>query len=88
MTGPTSLCLFLALIITYGSISFGQIDPDQGTGIEGVIHVSPLVPDLLEPDPIFPMRRRYQTQFSPLGTKKASSLHRSPQIARVGSGFR
>ena len=44
MTGPTSLCLFLALIITYGSMLFGQIDPEQGTGIEGVISVSPTRP--------------------------------------------
>src|SRR5437764_13487798 len=41
MTGSTKLCLFLALIITYGSMSPGQIEPDRGPGIEGVIPVSP-----------------------------------------------
>jgi hypothetical protein len=44
MSGRTKLRLFLALIITYGSMSFGQIDPDRGTGIEGVITVSPIRP--------------------------------------------
>jgi hypothetical protein len=41
MTGRTKLRLFLALLITYGSMSSGQIEPDRGTGIEGVITVSP-----------------------------------------------
>ena len=36
--------LFLALLITYGSMSSGQIEPDRGTGIEGVITVSPTRP--------------------------------------------
>ena len=36
--------LFLALLLTYGSVSFGQIEPDRGTGIEGVITVSPTRP--------------------------------------------
>ena len=44
MTGPTKFCLFLALLITYGSMSSGQIEPDRGTGIEGVITVSPTRP--------------------------------------------
>ena len=33
--------LFLALLITYGSMSSGQIEPDRGTGIEGVITFGP-----------------------------------------------
>jgi len=36
--------VFLALLLTYGSVSFGQIEPDRGTGIEGVITVSPTRP--------------------------------------------
>jgi hypothetical protein len=36
--------LFLALLLTYGSVSFGQIAPDRATGIEGVITVSPTRP--------------------------------------------
>ena len=36
--------LFLALLITYGSMSSGQIEPERGTGIEGVITVSPTRP--------------------------------------------
>ena len=36
--------LFLALLLTYGSVSTGQIEPDRGTGIEGVITVSPTRP--------------------------------------------
>jgi len=36
--------LFLALLFTYGSVSFGQMEPDRGTGIEGVITVSPTRP--------------------------------------------
>jgi len=44
MTGPTKLLLCLALLVTYGSMSSGQIDPDRGTGIEGVITVSPTRP--------------------------------------------
>jgi len=36
--------LFLALLLTYGSVSFGQIEPDRATGIEGVITVSPTRP--------------------------------------------
>jgi hypothetical protein len=38
------LRLFLALLFTYGSVSFGQMEPDRGTGIEGVITVSPTRP--------------------------------------------
>jgi hypothetical protein len=44
MTGPTKLLLCLALLVTYGSMSSGQIDADRGTGIEGVITVSPTRP--------------------------------------------
>ena len=44
MTGRIKLRLFLALLITYGSMSSGQIEPDRGTGIEGVITVSPTRP--------------------------------------------
>ena len=44
MTGPTKLRLFLALLVTYGSMSFGQTEPERATGIEGVITVSPTRP--------------------------------------------
>jgi hypothetical protein len=44
MTARTKLRFFLALLITYGSMSSGQIEPDRGTGIEGVITVSPTRP--------------------------------------------
>ena len=44
MTGRIKLRLFLALLFTYGSVSFGQMEPDRGTGIEGVITVSPTRP--------------------------------------------
>ena len=36
--------LFLALLLTNGCVSFGQIEPDRTTGIEGVITVSPTRP--------------------------------------------
>ncbi len=36
--------LFLALLVIYGSVSSGQMEPDRGTGIEGVITVSPTRP--------------------------------------------
>jgi hypothetical protein len=36
--------LFLALLLTYGSVSSGQMEPHRGTGIEGVITVSPTRP--------------------------------------------
>ena len=36
--------LFLALLLTYGSVSSGQMESDRGTGIEGVITVSPTRP--------------------------------------------
>ena len=36
--------LFLALLLTYGSVSSGQMEPDRVTGIEGVITVSPTRP--------------------------------------------
>ena len=36
--------LFLALLLTFGSMSSGQIEPDRATGIEGVITVSPTRP--------------------------------------------
>ena len=44
MTARTKLRFFLALLITYGSMSSGQIEPDRGTGIEGVITISPTRP--------------------------------------------
>ena len=44
MTGCTKLRLFFALLISYGSMSSGQIEPDRGTGIEGVITISPTRP--------------------------------------------
>ena len=44
MTARTKLRLFLVLLITYGSMSSGQIEPNRGTGIEGVIAVSPTRP--------------------------------------------
>lgn len=44
MTGRTKLRLFFALLITYGGMSPGQTEPDRGTGIEGVITVSPTRP--------------------------------------------
>jgi hypothetical protein len=44
MTARTKLRFFLALLITYGSMSSGQIEPSRGTGIEGVITVSPTRP--------------------------------------------
>jgi hypothetical protein len=44
MTGPTKLRLFLALLVTYGSMSFGQTESERATGIEGVITVSPTRP--------------------------------------------
>jgi hypothetical protein len=44
MTGRTKLRVFLALLITYGSMSFGQIQAERGTGLEGVITVSPIRP--------------------------------------------
>jgi hypothetical protein len=36
--------LFLALLLTYGSVSSGQMEADRVTGIEGVITVSPTRP--------------------------------------------
>jgi hypothetical protein len=36
--------LFLALLLTYGSVLSGQMEPDRATGIEGVITVSPTRP--------------------------------------------
>jgi hypothetical protein len=36
--------LFLALLLTFGSMSSGQIEPDQATGVEGVVTVSPTRP--------------------------------------------
>ena len=44
MTAHTKFRFFLALLITYGSMSSGQIEPNRGTGIEGVITVSPTRP--------------------------------------------
>jgi hypothetical protein len=39
-----SVGLVLALLLTFGSMSSGQIKPDRATGIEGVITVSPTRP--------------------------------------------
>ena len=36
--------LFLALLLTFGSVSSGQTEPDRGSGIEGVTTVSPTRP--------------------------------------------
>jgi hypothetical protein len=36
--------LFLALLLSCGSVSSGQMEPDRGTGFEGVITVSPARP--------------------------------------------
>jgi hypothetical protein len=44
MIARTKLRFFLALLITYGSMSSAQIEPNGGTGIEGVITVSPTRP--------------------------------------------
>jgi hypothetical protein len=44
MTARTKLRFFLAVLITHGSMSSAQIEPNRGTGIEGVISVSPTRP--------------------------------------------
>jgi hypothetical protein len=44
MTARRKFHLFLTLLLTYGSISPGQMKPDRATGIEGVITVSPIRP--------------------------------------------
>ena len=44
MIGWLNFCLFLALPIAFGSVSPAQIEPDQPTGIEGVITISPTRP--------------------------------------------
>jgi hypothetical protein len=44
MTARAKLRFLLALLITYGSMSSGEIEPDRGTGIEGVITISPTRP--------------------------------------------
>jgi hypothetical protein len=36
--------LFLALLLTFGNMSSGQIEPDRATGVEGVVTVSPTRP--------------------------------------------
>jgi hypothetical protein len=36
--------LFLAFLLTFGSMSSGQIEPDRATGVEGVVTVSPTRP--------------------------------------------
>ena len=50
MIGRLNFCLFLALPIAFGSVSPSQIEPDQPTGIEGVITVSPTRPGPLRKD--------------------------------------
>jgi len=44
MIGWLNFCLFLALLIAFGSVSPAQIEPDQPTGIEGIVTVSPIRP--------------------------------------------
>ena len=44
MVARRKVPLFLALLLTFGSVSSGQMEPDRGTGIEGVITVSPIRP--------------------------------------------
>ena len=44
MVARRKVPLFLALLLTFGSVSSGQMEPDRGTGIEGVITVSPTRP--------------------------------------------
>ena len=44
MVARRKVPLFLALLLTFGSVSSGQMEPDRGTGIEGVIAVSPIRP--------------------------------------------
>ena len=44
MTARRKAPLFLALLLTYGMVSSGQMERDQVTGIEGVITVSPTRP--------------------------------------------
>ena len=39
-----SVGLFLALLLTFGPMSSGQIEPDRATGVEGVVTVSPTRP--------------------------------------------
>jgi hypothetical protein len=39
-----SVGLFLALLLTFGSMSSGQIKPDRATGVEGAVTVSPTRP--------------------------------------------
>src|SRR5881275_2178466 len=46
--------LFLALLLTYGSVSSGQTEPDRGTGIEGVVTVSPTRPGPIRAGPDVP----------------------------------
>jgi hypothetical protein len=36
--------LFLALLLTFGSMSSGQLEPDRATGVEGVVTVNPTRP--------------------------------------------
>jgi hypothetical protein len=44
MTGRRKLLPFLAFLVSYGSMSSGQTDLEHGTGIEGVITLSPIRP--------------------------------------------
>jgi hypothetical protein len=44
MTARRKFRLFLALLLSYGNILSGQMEPDRATGVEGVITVSPIRP--------------------------------------------
>ena len=44
MVARRKVPLFLALLLTFGSVSSGQTEPDWGSGIEGMITVSPTRP--------------------------------------------
>jgi hypothetical protein len=44
MTLGTKVPLFLALLLTLGSMLSGQIEPDRATGVEGMVTVSPTRP--------------------------------------------
>jgi Prealbumin-like fold domain len=49
-----SVGLFLALFLTFGSMSSGQIEPDRATGVEGVVTVSPTRPGPIRADSEIP----------------------------------
>ena len=45
-----NFCLFPAFLIAFGNVSPAQLEPDQPTGIEGVITVSPTRPGPIRKD--------------------------------------